>query len=185
MKHRKARGAKLLHRSCHIGLVLIALLPFGCIKQAASGQKDEITSAVYIEHIGESDKSILPVVIFAKTPSEAELKRIIGDVVWDMAAMVNVSNDDLRRIIAVTYKFFQTAQEDTKGHKFGTFRVTVVEGKNEKKRILSADEIEISRILSRDAMIPLLNAVEEIERNSAGGNKGLRTAIGNLKGHLI
>lgn len=184
MKHKKTRGEKLLYLSYHIGLVLTALLPAGCARQAASEQKTEVTSAVYIEHTGESNKSILPVVIFAKSPSEAELKRIIGDVVWDMATMVNVSNDDLRRIIAVTYKFFQTTQKDAKGHKFGTFCVTIVEGKTEKKRILPDDKIELSRTLSPEAMMQLLNAIEEVERSSASGNEELRKTVGNLKGHL-
>jgi hypothetical protein len=185
MKHNKSLGAKILYYFYHLGLFLIVLLPSACVPQAASEQKNGSTSAVYIEHTGASDKSILPVVIFAQKPSESELKRIIGNVVWDMATMVNVSSDDLQKIIAAVNKSFQTTQEDVKGYKFGTFRITIVEGKGEKKRVLPEDKIELSRILSRDAMILLLNAIEEVERSSIGGNKELRIAIANLKGHLI
>ena len=185
MGHNKTRGAKLLCHFCLIGIILTALLPSACVQQTTSGQRDEITSAVYIEHVGESNKSLLPVVIFAKKPSEAELKRVIGKVVWDQAIMVSAGEDDLRKITAAVYKSFQTTQEDTKGYKFIAFRVTIVEGKGEKKRVLPDDKIELSRVLPRDAMVLLFNAIEEIEKSSVGGNKELRIVIENLKGYLI
>ena len=99
--------------------------------------------------------------------------------------MVSVTADDLRRITATVYKSLRTLKEDAKGHRFGTFRITIVEGKSKKKRILPADKTEMPRILSRDAMVLLLNAIEEVERTSSAENKELRITIANLKGHLI
>lgn len=132
--------------------------------------KMERIPAIYIQHVGESDKPIFPVVISTSTPPMAELKRILGKDDYRHAIPVYVSETDLNRITASVKSLLISQRSDSESTAFGTFRVTVVE---------SAEEL--AQTLSPSRIAPVLSA---IKMSSDTKNETLQKKISSIERRL-
>lgn len=173
--------------------VRIFMIPLGSVgimgiaanAEPANGAGERaLTSAVYLKHIGDSDKPILPVVISATKPSEPELKAVLGKNDSKHAILVSVTRDDLRRIMAELNKLLAPMKDEPKGHTYGTFCVTITETESDPQRILPEGTTRIQRTLRLKEILPVLVAIEKVERASRTRNERLRTVVASLKRRL-
>jgi hypothetical protein len=124
----------------------------GMVAHEASAQPadSDTGTTVYLQHIGDSGKPILPLVISSAPPPEGESERVLGDVEALEASFVTLSGLDLGKIVGSTKMLIETAGEEPASLPFGTFRVTVVD-----------PEEESSAVLPREQLAPLLDLLEE------------------------
>ncbi len=155
-------------------LVVVILLAasYGTVVGEASAQESDAdaVTTVYLQHLGESGKPILPLVISSAPPPEGQPERVLGEVeAWE-ASVVTVSELDLGKIVGSTKILMETAGEEPTTFAFGTFRVTVVE-----------PEEESSAILAPEQLAPLLDLLEEI---AATGYEDLAGWVSSVKHRL-
>ena len=124
-------------------VVVLLAASFGmvvCEVSAQDADADAVT-AVYLQHVGESGKPILPLVISSAPLPEGEPERVLGEVEALEASVVTVSELDLGKIVGSTQMLIETAGEEPVTHPFGTFRVTVVEAEEESSAILAPEQL--------------------------------------------
>lgn len=157
-------------QSMSIAVLLMALLsslPAG----VASAQPTDAgaVTTVYLQHIGDSGKPILPLLISSAPAPAGQSERVLGDVEALEATVVTVSELDLGKIVGSTKMLIGTTDEEPAAFPFGTFRVTVVE-----------PEEESSAILAPEKLTPLLDQLDEI----ADGYEDLAGWVSSVKHRL-
>ncbi len=163
-----------------LGLLLTANL--SCYHQKQDLVPKQVISAIYFEHIGESNKIILPVVIFEEKPAPQQLKQVLGSVFYNEADLVQVHPDDFRKICSVVNDFFLLKEPEPAEPRFGTFRVTVA-AKKLAEETDSKPTVK-TRVFSADQFSRLLSDILQIEKESLYRNRKLRTILASLKGRI-
>lgn len=155
----------------------VAWLAFAA--NAAPAPGGPVTTAIYLQHVGPSDKPIFPVVICATKPNDAELALALGDEA-PLAGVVTVSQSDLRKSLAGVAGKLAAAKEAGEHKPLGTFKVTITQGKGDAARVLTGDAERFSRALSREALPGVLAVLEKTDAHAAPGSK-LQESLAVLK----
>ncbi|MBA4370924.1 MAG: hypothetical protein C0418_05025 [Coriobacteriaceae bacterium] len=142
-----------------IGIAYLSVCPAG----------PQSTPAVYIQHVGASDKPIPPVVVFAKQPTPAEFDEVLGSDEVVGTAMVSISVDALGRIITDCKPLLERSA-DTDSRAYGTFRITVVETGGKLAKTLPGE--------AAGAMF------SEMRRSSGADSQELQTVLEGLQRRL-
>lgn len=144
-----------------------------------------IQSAVYLKHVGDSDKPIFPIVIAIGPPSPANLERILGkDDGAEHATIITVSNEDFGKILSEFAKLLSQKIDVPKEPRFGTFQIVVEEGPSAQQRILPKDKTQIVREFSRTEMVDVLRILAKVEKESTQVNEVLKSTTASLKRRL-
>ncbi len=112
------------------------------------------TDAIYIYHMGETDKAVIPVVIAVKIPSDSELKKEFGEFESSEASFFSVNQKTLANLFSALHSFFEKQKDDYKGFSYGTFKFTTSEKGSVNSRIFSPDltnkiAIKLSKITGK------------------------------------
>ena len=148
-----------------LALCLLILL---CI-QMWSTEKTDVTS-LFIKHTGESDKAILPLVIYSMKPDEAYLRQVIGADEWEEAFLFQLEGTDMQTIIELLQRYAKKQKLNYTGAAFGTFQLTYLNGKD-----------RIDHVFERKQFIQLIRQFSEA---LAGKHKDLADRFDSYKARL-
>jgi hypothetical protein len=82
---------------------------------------------VYVQHVGQSDKPVFPLVLASVTPTPQERLGVLRDPgEAQFAQIVLVSAKSLQRIVEQAAETLRGVREPADPHAFGTFRIVVV-----------------------------------------------------------
>lgn len=127
-----------------------------------------LTPAVYLRHVGASDKPIRPVVVCEKAPTSSEIQEMLrGDVAGTQ--IVSISRNGLATMIAVCRVALE-GESATDGREYGTFEITVVGGV--KKLVKTVSPAAAGAVFS------------EMRRASGGISEELQTTLEGLQGRV-
>lgn len=136
---------------------------------SGSVDKKVFGDAIYIQHIGESDKPIFPLIIGVTAPRKDEIKLVLGDSQWKWATIIVIPNNVFGDLVLRVEGALAKIEKDTEGGAYGTFKITITGPVGERARII--DSSAAKEIF--DAMISV-----------AGKSKKLNDAITNLQRRL-
>jgi len=132
------------HFGRYLVLTLMCLLATssGSLIGKASAQQagPDSGTTVYVEYLGDVDKPILPIVIFASMPSVVDMERVLGEIQAMEARREQVSDLDLGTIVGSLKLLLEIAGEDDSAGAFGSFRVTIVEPGEETTGVVGEKE---------------------------------------------
>lgn len=168
-------------------VVSLLLMGFAVSTESADNPKGEdpvkYTSALYLKHIGESDKPILPIVFSSQKPKQSELDSVLGKDTWKHATFVTIPAAHLQKMMARVHKLLGKVKDEDKGHAYGTFEITVTENLEGENRVLQAVG-RFTRVLSKNETQPVLSAVEEVNEAADEPVEDLTVAVNSLKRRL-
>jgi hypothetical protein len=124
-----------------------------------------LADGVYIQDMGQPDKSLPPVVFASNRPCDSTLRHFFGEHRWTETRIFNVPPLQLEKIIAAFRTLFEKNKTDTQECQSGTFtfKVILVEGEGNKI---------ITRIFASELFTIVLAALmEERERRNSQGFK--------------
>ena len=145
----------------------ISLLISACQQQEIKAKSS--TTAVFFQHIGDSDKSILPIVISEQKMSIEDISTVIDELEAYEAHKFLVDGGLLQRITKLIHK----TDTDAAGH---ILQITTLKF-DQKPR-----QDRMSFTYNYDKAVTVLTGIEQIA-GSANKNK-LVYAIGSMKGRL-
>lgn len=101
-----------------------------CLRTVADepdqSSEPDIHPAVYIQHVGQSDKPLFPVVFAVDRPSDDELLRVLRDQAEvKFSQVILVSPDSFQLIVDQTSQSLRRARKPAAPQAFGTFRIVV------------------------------------------------------------
>lgn len=167
--------------SWRAGLAAALLLTAIVTPPANADDAALVTTAIYLQHVGPSDKPIFPVVICEARPSEAELAQVLGTgPSRSLISIVKITKPDLQKCLVEVTDKLAIAQESGEYRPLGTFKVTVTQGKTEVARALPADTERFARVVAPEAMPAILGAFETTDAFSAPDSR-LKDTLAILK----
>ena len=107
-------------------------------------------AAIYLQHIGESDKPINPMVFASTRPATDELKRVLGEREARFANVILLSPADLGRAAQEVGRQLALKETPPARRVYGTFRVTLIR-----------DGGEIVREVNRPRTLAIVAAIEQ------------------------
>lgn len=111
-------------------------------QSAGSGLQGQPLLAIYLLHVGESDKPLPTFVLCLKKPESTEVAGILKEPFWRDADIFVVQKKDFEKVERIVQDRL-TASKKTKecaGHSYGSFQVTVVRPKAKDSVILNPDQ---------------------------------------------
>jgi hypothetical protein len=126
-----------------------------------------LANGVYIQDMGQPDKSMPPVVFASNRPCDSTLRQFFGEPQWTETRMFYVPPLQLGKIIAAFGTLFEKNKTDTQECQSdtSTFKVILVEGEG--------DKITTRIFASELFTIVLAALMEERERRNSKGFKRL------------
>ena len=151
-----------------IAISLATVLLVGACKQQVI-KAELYSTAVFLKHIGESDKSILPIIISDQKISMELISTVIDELEAYEATKLQVHGDLLQKIT----KLIHQTDTDAAGH---ILQITILNFDRK------SSQHRISFTYNYDRAVTILTGIEQIA-GSANENK-LVYAIGSMKGRL-
>jgi hypothetical protein len=157
--------------SALMALSFIAVgMVFALNNTSGRADKTAIFDAIYIQHIGESDKPIHPLVVGVTAPPEDELKLVLGNHQWKHATIIIIPDSLFGNLAARVGGALGKIEKDAEGRAYGTFKITI-----------AGPEGEVTRTLDAAATKAILDIVIDVSDRTSGE---LADAILNLKRRL-